>query len=118
MVVRGRPETRQRLNREYRERHRIRLREADRLRRVRIREEALEHYGRTCARCGFAGQRALQIDHIDDSGAIERRELGGKNFSGWRFYMVLKKRGWPPGYQTLCANCNVIKQFEALVRIG
>lgn len=38
--------------------------------------------------------------------------MGGQSFSGYRFYGWLKSRGWPDGYQTLCANCNTIKYVE------
>lgn len=107
-----RPETRRRLNAEYRERNRTKLREGAAERRAKLKTEALERYGKCCKRCGFSEPRALQIDHIENNGSKERRDLGGQNFSGWRFYEVLKKRGWPDGYQTLCANCNLIKHCE------
>lgn len=105
------PETKARLQAEYRDRHRDTLRQKQRDKRRRLKQETLDVYGNTCAHCGFSDPRALQVDHIDNSGAVERRSLGGKNFSGWRFYDWLRKQGWPSGYQTLCANCNLIKHF-------
>lgn len=110
---RHRPETRRRLNAEYRARNREKIREYQRQRRIRLKREALERYGTVCANCGFSDPRALQIDHIDNSGAEERKALGGQHFAGQRFYWILKKRGWPDGYQTLCANCNIIKHVES-----
>lgn len=77
-----------------------------------LRTQALERYGTECKNCGFSDTRALQIDHINNDGGKERRGLGGQNFSGWRFYHWLKQQGWPDGYQTLCANCNMIKHVE------
>jgi hypothetical protein len=109
-VGRHRPDTKKRLQDEYRVRHRLVLLEKARLKRVSLREQALNRYGRSCVRCGFENLLALVIDHIDDNGAEERKALGGQNFSGWRFYEYLKKVGWPDGYQTLCANCNMIKE--------
>lgn len=94
------------------ERDRILERRYNLTRRVKLRREAFEHYGMQCKACGFNDLRALQIDHVDDNGAEERRRLGHRNFSGWMFYRWLKIQGWPPGYQTLCANCNAIKQVE------
>ena len=98
----------------YRDTHREKLREAGRARRRKAKQEVLDHYGSECAVCGFSDPRALQIDHIANNGADERRSLGGQQFSGWRFYVWLKKSNWPDGYQTLCANCNNIKQYGLL----
>lgn len=83
---------------------------------IELKQEVLNVYGTSCASCGFSDVRALQIDHIDNDGNIERASLGGKNFSGHTFYRWLKKNDWPVGYQTLCANCNTIKYiiFKAL----
>lgn len=80
--------------------------------RAALRLETFSHYGLKCARCNFDDLRALQIDHIADNGSEERRMLGSRNYSGWMFYRWLKQQGWPGGYQTLCANCNAIKQVE------
>ena len=95
----------------WRSHNRQKLRDASRARRQRFKNEALARYGKACG-CGFSDSRALQIDHIAENGAAERKNLGGQNFSGWRFYEWLKKRGWPDGYQTMCANCNLIKYFS------
>lgn len=109
---RHKPETKKRLQAEYRERNREKLRQYQRDMKKALREEVLDKYGRVCVYCNYSDTRALQIDHINNDGNVERKELGGKNFSGWRFYSHLKKLGWPEGYQTLCANCNVIKHIE------
>lgn len=100
---------------DWREKNRERLREDNRLRRLALKDEALDRYGRICARCGFSNILALQIDHVNDNGAEERQALGGRGNAGWNFYRWLKKNGWPEGYQTLCANCNTIKQQELLI---
>ncbi len=98
----------------YREKNRERMREYQRQVRLSVRKAVFDHYGRECARCGYDDERALQIDHIADNGAEERASLGGKSFSGWRFYKHLVKLEYPSGYQTLCANCNNIKQHMYL----
>lgn len=61
-----------------------------------------------CSGCGFADIRALQLDHINDDGAAYRKKVTG----GQNTYWDLKKRGYPPGLQVLCANCNTIKEAE------
>jgi hypothetical protein len=108
---RNTPENKRRHNATYSAKHRDKINAAARQRRRAFKSEALEHYGKQCAHCDFTDWRALQIDHVADNGAEERRSLGGQKFSGWRFYEWLKKQGWPPGYQTLCANCNIIKHL-------
>ena len=74
-----------------------------------IKLETLTHYGRgkcACVRCGVVDIKALTLDHIV---AVGTR---GKKSSGVQFYRYLQVRGYPPGYQTLCANCQLIKAFE------
>ena len=53
----------------------------------------------------------LVLDHINDSGAAERKALGGKNARGWNFYTYLQQLGYPAGYQTLCCNHNHKKEL-------
>ena len=81
--------------------------------RTRIRNKALvlEAYGMECVLCGFDDPRALQIDHVNNDGA-EMRQEKGRSFSGTPFYSFLVKEKFPEGYQTLCANCNTIKEYE------
>jgi len=103
---------------EYRENNRDKLRAYQTKRRRQLKFDALAKYGEVCQSCGFSDWRALQIDHIDNNGAEERKSLGGQKFSGRVFYEWLKKQNYPKGYQTLCANCNVIKQFEFITRVS
>lgn len=105
------PESKSRSDARWRERNRATLRLKQAEARFKLKLETLDVYGRRCAECGYDDIRALHIDHIHNNGSEERRLLGGKNFSGYRFYQHLKKMGWPSGYQTLCANCNFIKQY-------
>ena len=65
--------------------------------------EVLTHYGLACACCGETTYEFLQIDHINNDGAKHRREVGRSLYS-W-----LQKHGYPKGFQTLCANCNIAK---------
>lgn len=79
-----------------------------------LKAEVLTHYGNgnlACVDCGFSHIRALTIDHTDGGGGKHRRTLGNRG-SGHRFYFDLKKQGYPKGYQTLCINCQWIKQAE------
>lgn len=73
----------------------------------RTRAKVLELFGNKCAHCGFSDHRALQIDHVNDDGWIERH----KKFSSIVFLRRILKEG-TEGYQLLCANCNWIKRYE------
>jgi hypothetical protein len=96
----------------YREQNREKLRLRQREYRRNLKLKALDQYGRACQVCQFDDIRALQIDHIGGGGNAHRIEVGGSiRFSGWKFYEWLSKEGWPDGYQTLCANHNVIKHL-------
>lgn len=96
----------------WRDKNRDRLREYARNRKLNAKLVILDRYGKSCALCGFDDMRALHLDHINNNGAEERKSLGSQKFSGANFYMYLIKQGLPDGYQTLCANCNFIKQWD------
>lgn len=110
-------EARKEADARWREANREKLNLGARKRRAKFRSDVLEHYGTSCAHCGFDDTRALCIDHIENNGGEERRQLGSEKFSGWKFYEHLKKEGYPEGYQTLCWNCNAIKQVERNGRV-
>ena len=109
-------ENNQRWIRENRERYNRSKREY----RYRLKLEALAIYGNgvvACVQCGFSDARALVIDHVNDDGKEHRRALkvaGTNSGSGTNIHEALKARGWPndPPLQTLCANCNLIKEIE------
>lgn len=70
---------------------------------------AIEHYGGKCACCGESERAFLVIDHIDGDGNTHRREnkiTGDNNIGRW-----LKRHGYPEGFQVLCANCNMAKEW-------
>lgn len=83
--------------------------EADRA--IRRRRETLAGLGGCCVRCGFADERALQIDHVNG---------GGKQVDPYRATMAFYRKVLTnrDQYQLLCANCNVIKRIEEGEHIG
>jgi len=89
-----------------------------RQRHLRLQGMVFEAYGRVCACCGEHRRSMLTIDHIDNDGAAHRKALTagykahkwrGANLGGTAVYADLVKRGFPPGFQVLCANCNASK---------
>ncbi|MDE1828411.1 MAG: hypothetical protein KGH65_04585 [Candidatus Micrarchaeota archaeon] len=79
-----------------------------------IRQDILSHYSNSivpkCKECGEKNRLLLTIDHINENGAKERRALGKKG--GIEFYIWLKRRDYPSGYQVLCYNCNWLKRYN------
>jgi 5-methylcytosine-specific restriction endonuclease McrA len=74
-----------------------------------MRELALEHYGKKCTCCGESIYEFLEIDHINNDGAKHRKEMNhGKN-KGGNIYKWLHTQNYPDGFQTLCSNCNNAK---------
>lgn len=92
---------------------RKRLRLHDKDERIALKIAVLSHYSggdhARCVRCGFDDLRALTLDHITDNGATERRR---RHVTGINLLRWLRRRGFPPGYQTLCANCNLTKEID------
>lgn len=75
---------------------------------VQRKSNVLSHYSNgklKCVCCGYKKLEGLSIDHI--SGRININHP--KNLSGGGLYAFLQKRDYPPGYQTLCMNCNAAK---------
>lgn len=73
--------------------------------------------GGKCARCGFLDRRALQIDHVNGGGRLDRKELDSQipgGLSQSRYYKIVEKSFLEKEnkYQILCANCNWIKRVE------
>lgn len=73
------------------------------------RNKLFDLLGNKCFNCGFTDKRALQIDHINGGGRIERIKYNTKEFHR----IVLKSLEKDENkYQLLCANCNWIKRYE------
>lgn len=90
-----RPDVRKRASRKYR---------------MKIKSQCFTHYGGNppkCACCGESQYEFLSIDHINNDGAKQRRELNGMNI-----YLWLIKHDFPEGYQVLCMNCQFGKRIN------
>jgi hypothetical protein len=79
------------------------MRESNRRQRERLRKEMIDAYGGKCACCGETEALFLELDHVNNDGAEDRKENG----YGVKLMCRLKKKGWPKDrYQILCSNCN------------
>lgn len=63
----------------------------------------------SCTGCGFEDVRGLSLDHMDGCGYLARLTTG---LEGTYLYCTLARQGFPPGYQTLCMNCQWVKRAE------
>ena len=75
------------------------------------RKVVFRHYSNgvpKCANCGIKNLDVLELDHIKNDGAKERKIRK----SGTQFYRWLVKNNFPSGYQVLCRNCNWLKYLE------
>jgi hypothetical protein len=97
--------------RKYRDDNRDKVRQSQREAKQKLKKEIHSLLGDKCIKCGFADNRALQIDHIHGGGYIERKEY---NKSPGKYYknILVSILQTENRYQLLCANCNWIKRFE------
>jgi len=73
------------------------------------RQQAIEAFGGKCVRCGFSDPRALQFDHIQGGGHLERKATSQASYS-WYKKLSSNPEAYKNKYQLLCANCNFIKR--------
>lgn len=80
-------------------------------RNLQIKLDLFKVMGDKCSRCPFNDHRALQVDHVDGGGVLERRtrRKGGLGYYKRILASVLAREN---KYQLLCANCNWIKRHE------
>lgn len=95
----------------YRKEYRIRVKPKITQERQEEKKKVMDAMGGKCVQCGFNNYKALQIDHINGDGHLDKN--GGRGY-GFKYYTrvltsFLNKEG---RYQLLCANCNWIKRFD------
>ena len=77
--------------------------------RVKVRLDMIKEYGGKCCHCGISDVDVLDIDHIHNNGAEQRRD----GLYGYNLYRLLKKNNWPKdNFQLLCKNCNWKKELN------
>lgn len=105
------PEKTRGYQKKHRNLHHEELLIREKAKRMAIRMETISFYSLNtmmCVCCAEANIEFLCIDHINNDGAIERKELKMRHIStGSKFYSYLKSKGFPPGYRVLCNNCNM-----------
>lgn len=74
-----------------------------------LKTDVIEGYGGKCACCGETERAFLVLDHIDGGGNAHRASFGPKGVTQY-VYREVRKMGYPPEFQILCANCNLAKE--------
>ncbi len=67
----------------------------------------MSYYGGLCKCCGEHDIRFLNMDHIYNDGAIQRKTT--KCGTGINFYRWVRDNNYPPNLQILCSACNQAK---------
>jgi hypothetical protein len=98
----------------HRNKDRIRGRRVSKNSVVKLKEECLNHYGKTCHCCGEKITQFLTIDHIKGKGNIQRKKLFGYNISGVHMYRWLIKNNFPDEFRILCMNCNWATRYQRI----
>jgi hypothetical protein len=93
----------------YKNKYPERIKNANKKYHAKKRQELFDLLGNKCCRCGFSDKRALQIDHINGGGRLERIKYNTKDFHR---LVLLSLKNKENKYQLLCANCNWIKRTE------
>ena len=73
----------------------------------RCRAAVIGAYGNQCACCGEKEIEFLQVDHVNNDGAVHRKQL--KTAGGSQIYRDIIRRNFPDDFQLLCANCHLVK---------
>lgn len=76
---------------------------------TKLRAEVVAAYGGKCVCCGEDESIFLAIDHVNNDGALERRNNTGTRKCGPTFLYMIRREGFPARYQLLCHNCNYAK---------
>jgi hypothetical protein len=72
-----------------------------------VRLEVVAAYGGVCECCGETEPYLLNVDHINNDGMKERKELG---MFSQKLHYFLRRNGFPKDrYQLLCVSCNMGK---------
>jgi hypothetical protein len=93
---------------QYRDSHKEEIKIKGKIFNGKLKYEVLSYYSSgipKCLVCRVEDIDVLCIDHINNDGRKQRREI---NFG----YSWLKKQGFPEGYQVLCFNHNMKKEIE------
>lgn len=77
-----------------------------------LRMETFTAYGNGKPECVCCGETILVFLTIDHINGRTEHDKNNQHRRGWMGYQYLRARDFPPGYQTLCWNCNSGRQLN------
>lgn len=79
-----------------------------------LKDRVFAKYGPKCAQCGFSDVRALHLDHVNNDGFLDRKQVDALGVRRGSRVSILQKalKDTAGRFQILCANCNVTKAWE------
>lgn len=75
---------------------------------AKLKQLVMDAYGGKCVCCHESNIVYLNIDHINNDGAFDRKN----GLKGSDMYRHLRSNNWPGGFQVLCFNCNLAKHYQ------
>jgi hypothetical protein len=100
-------------SKKWREENKVVIARKKKTRMDRMRLAAISHYSEgknACKFCNISDISKLCLDHIDESGAIHRRDP--KTRTTHSLLEWFNKHGYCDGFQVLCWNCNWLKHLK------
>ncbi len=94
----------------WKQEHPGHLQRMHKIKNTEYKKTCVEKYGidSGCVCCGIKELSFLSMDHIKDDGFKNRDKHG----LGKHLYRMLVREGFPPGFQTLCFNCQWGKRLN------
>ena len=74
---------------------------------AKLKRRVVDGYGGQCSCCREKQILFLQVDHVNNDGAEDRKSTIAKQL----YYRIIREN-FPPEYQILCANCNIGKHLN------
>lgn len=88
---------------------------------IKLKNQILDHYGRSCICCGETNVAFLVLDHKNGNGNTHRKEIiasmknakagSDSRYGGAGMYRWVIKHNFPEDFQILCYNCNCAKAY-------
>lgn len=95
--------------REFYNRNREHLLVKERSKNALLRLEVIDKLGGRCSLCGLSDHRALEFDHVNGDGYLERSSTV---HSSSKYIRMLKRDDLFKQFQLLCGSCHNIKTYE------
>lgn len=107
-------ETWRKSSKKYRDNHKEFSREKSAKYQRKLKLEVFSHYSVGIPHCSICGEECINklvLDHVDGQGKIHR-EINSYD-PGIQTWVWARKHDYPPIFQVLCRDCNLIRSFPS-----